>query len=75
MKPRSFTPLAQAITDAMARLEALDALTPGLKMRLTQARSLVEAHTLLRQSRERQERMAALEAAIREQDAKLEKKK
>lgn len=59
----------------MARLEALDALTPGLKMRLTQARSLVEAHTLLRQSRERQERMAALEAAIREQDAKLEKKK
>lgn len=75
MKRRALTPLAEAITEAIARLEAHDALPPRLRGKLLAARTVVDQQVLLRQSQERAAKLAALEAAIRAQDERLEKRK
>jgi hypothetical protein len=71
----NFTPVSEAITEVMKMLSAIDALSPRLKNLLMEARVIVDKHVLFQQSGERAAKLAALEAAIAEQDGRLEKKK
>ncbi len=72
---RDLEPVAAAVSEAISLLEALDALSPRLKNLLRAAVTIVNGQVLLRNSRERADRIAALEAAIKAQDEKLETKK